>query len=100
MSTLDKKFNSNEIDLAHPKTTWAVTWHVDERPDSGKLWSLMLELRMVVLQGPSGKAHANTLKDELGVSVVAQWVKTHHSVCEDAGLIPGLARWVKDPALP
>ena len=28
------------------------------------------------------------------------WIKTWHSVCEDAGLIPGLTQRVKDPALP
>ena len=35
----------------------------------------------------------------VGVPIVAYWVKTRHSVHEDAGLIPGLDQWVKDLAL-
>ena len=27
-------------------------------------------------------------------------LRTHHSVCEDVGLIPGLIQWVNDMALP
>ena len=32
-----------------------------------------------------------------GVPVVAQQVKNPSSIHEDAGLIPGLTQWVKDP---
>ena len=35
----------------------------------------------------------------MGGPGVAQQVRTQHSVCEDAGLIPILAHWVKDPVL-
>ena len=39
-------------------------------------------------------------KVRLGVPIVAQQVKNPTSIHEDAGLIPGFAQWLKDPALP
>ena len=38
--------------------------------------------------------------NELEVPFVAQQVKNLASIHEDAGLIPGLAQWVKDRVLP
>ena len=38
--------------------------------------------------------------DEIGVPVVAQWKRIRLGTMRFVGSIPGLAQWVKDPALP
>ena len=48
----------------------------------------------------SGHVHVVSVGVVKCGSIVSQWVKNQTNIHEDMGSIPGLAPWVKDPALP
>ena len=53
---------------------------------------------MILIIFTPGPAIAKSL--DIGVPIVAQWVKNRTSIHEDAGSVPGLTQWVKNLALP
>ena len=47
------------------------------------------------------KAHENMLSiTNQEFPLWLSGLRTWHGVCKDAGLVPSLTQWVKDPALP
>ena len=66
---------------------------------TGKWWVAKRHLCLFTWHRPFSILEKGSKICALGVLVVAQQVKNLTSIHENAGLVPGLAWWDKDPAL-
>ena len=79
---------------------WLFFWLADGKITEQGSKNLVLNLKLLSSTWVGALVPAGELKEMLGVPIVAPWLRIQHSVSEDAGSIPGLAQWVKDPTLP
>ena len=82
-----------------PEWQGSSSWHHSPTQPGGHLWA---ETAQLGKSGQDSPKHRDTCKTDKKHTGREFWVwlnrlTTQHSVCED--VIPGLARWVKDPAL-
>ena len=71
--------------------------HPTTKTFTAALFTVALNWKQYQGQRSLSGVHQNV--ETKGVPLVAQRVKNPNSIHEDTGLIPGLAQWVKFPAL-